>query len=97
MKNLKIGNIKENEEFTLKKEYPKWISQGCVLGLINGAVITAKNVIDNPTMPIKNLFVNFSACVGCGALVAIAIYPMFHLWMKKSIQNKEQDTKALVK
>ena len=91
MKNLKIYNIKENEEYKLSREYPKWLSFGCALGAIGGGVAIITNVALGNPMTFKQLVRDLSTCVGFGAITTGVVYPMLHPVLKKILNEKQRD------
>ena len=91
MKNLKIYNIKENEEYKLSREYPKIVTNGCFGGLLAGILSNYDYITAGNQLPIKNFFINLSIFVGTGAIVAGVVYSIFYPVFKKLHNEKPKD------
>ena len=77
MKNLKIYNIKDNEEYKLSREYPKVVTSGCAMGLLAGILSNYEYITSGNQLPITNFCINLSIFVGTGAIVFGVGYPIF--------------------
>jgi len=91
MKNLKIYNIKDNEEYKLSREYPKIVTNGCFDGLLAGILSNYEYITSGNQLPITNFCINLSIFVGTGAIVFGVGYPIFYPLIKKLNESTKDD------